>query len=458
MNTAMIIQKSKICSGCGVCAGICPTHCLTMLDNEKGEYRPALISDKCANCGQCLRACPFLRENSNSDAIASKLFSKQPTIQYKNECGYYVRSYVGFSKEHRRYSASGGLTTYFLEQLLRQGLVNYIVCVQGSNDYKRLFNFKIVSTVDDLRSGSRSCYYPVEMSDIIRKIKKTPGIYAVTGLPCFIRGLRNACLVDNALRKKIKFMVGLVCAHLPSKNMVEFIANANDVKLEQVKKVQFRVKQNNGDSSTSIQLHISDGRVITEMYNDHNSFFGVAFLNKAFTQKSCELCDDTFAECADIVFMDAWLPQYSHIADIEGLSLAIARNDNVVPVIETLIGKTITYIDIDQVVFSQEKGVIKYKRDLIYLRYSIEKLYKDKNLLPQLRFRKKSFKYIFWAAMILIFQRLISYLILYYYERNFDSSKCKKLMSWLKFINLLTSSLKFPIHMVMKLKRNIVKN
>ena len=42
-----------------------------------------------------------------------------------------------------------------------------------------------------------------------------------------------------------------------------------------------------------------------------NDGANIAFNNGYFQLPGCSHCDDIFAECADAVFMDAWLPEYA---------------------------------------------------------------------------------------------------------------------------------------------------
>jgi len=42
-----------VCSGCGLCAGDCPTEAITMIDNY-----PSFDESKCTNCNACVDSCP----------------------------------------------------------------------------------------------------------------------------------------------------------------------------------------------------------------------------------------------------------------------------------------------------------------------------------------------------------------------------------------------------------------
>ncbi len=55
--------RPEACTGCGMCAGVCPTGALAFESSEHGvslSFEPA----RCAGCGLCLRVCPELRNGA----------------------------------------------------------------------------------------------------------------------------------------------------------------------------------------------------------------------------------------------------------------------------------------------------------------------------------------------------------------------------------------------------------
>lgn len=92
------------------------------------------------------------------------------------------------------------------------------------------------------------------------------------------------------------------------------------------------------------------------------SVFGFMWVNKLFFHRACEFCDDTFAEVADAIFMDAWLSEYMN--DPAGTSLLIVRE----PLLEKLLNKAIldkelqlNKITIDMLIQSRQT-VVNFKR------------------------------------------------------------------------------------------------
>lgn len=50
----------NLCSGCGICVGICPKQCIQWEKNDNGMYQPCVNSNACIRCGLCKEVCPGL--------------------------------------------------------------------------------------------------------------------------------------------------------------------------------------------------------------------------------------------------------------------------------------------------------------------------------------------------------------------------------------------------------------
>ncbi|MCD1296383.1 disulfide reductase, partial [Methanocella sp. CWC-04] len=50
--------NDALCSGCGVCAGLCPYKAIDLIDLEEGKRKAYVNDAKCKGCGTCGGACP----------------------------------------------------------------------------------------------------------------------------------------------------------------------------------------------------------------------------------------------------------------------------------------------------------------------------------------------------------------------------------------------------------------
>jgi len=372
-NVVHQIVSHDLCIGCGVCAGICPADAIEMQFNNMGLYTPVLLENRCVEkCDLCLRVCPFNDSIENEEALSKKIFARNIGIGHHPETGHFLDCYLGFSNrfEQRVNGASGGLATWFLQRLIEEDMADRVTSVVATrNQPQKLFKFDILDTPDSIQQASRSCYYPVELSDAIHRILTTEGRYAVTGLPCFVKALRLAMENNRKLKHRITALVGLVCGHTKSKFFVEYLAALGGIDPKKVTAVKFREKNINRSSNDY-------GIKLIWQENDQEketTLFGTDGISRAwahdyFKPSPCYFCDDIFAETADIVFMDAWLPQYT--PDHRGHSLVINRQESFKSIWEMALGTSETNIepvDIETVIRSQQ-GVLSTKREGLQFR------------------------------------------------------------------------------------------
>lgn len=89
---------------------------------------------------------------------------------------------------------------------------------------------------------------------------------------------------------------------------------------------------------------------------------GSVWRDRYFTPNACNFCDDSFAELADVCFMDVWLPEYS--ADWRGHSIILVRKNSLSKMLKKASENnsiSIKPLSIAKVIKSQT-GVLKSKR------------------------------------------------------------------------------------------------
>jgi heterodisulfide reductase subunit A len=63
------VVNEELCIGCGRCTEICPYDAISLIENEKGEYKSRINSAMCKGCGLCASVCP-------NGAITPRHFTK----------------------------------------------------------------------------------------------------------------------------------------------------------------------------------------------------------------------------------------------------------------------------------------------------------------------------------------------------------------------------------------------
>jgi hypothetical protein len=194
--------------------------------------------------------------------------------------------------------------------------------------------------------------------------------YAVIGLPCVVKGLRRAQRKMPRLRQNIPVVLGLVCGQQRSKWLAEYLVRRAGLQMQSVRRLSFREKREAQPASGSHFAVWTDENttpISVERSNGYNLAWGQSY----FKQDACNYCDDVFAELADAVFMDAWLPGFHE--DPRGTTIALTRSALCRDVLETGTvegGLQVKPIHVRDVIRSQE-GCLRLKRDGTALQVSL---------------------------------------------------------------------------------------
>ncbi len=373
MNIIEKVVNNDLCIGCGLCASICPAKNLKITFNKHGKYEPASNDNCIEKCDLCLKVCPFGTEeySKNEDEISREFFDIQSQHKYT---GFYTNTYAGHvnSDKQRLSSTSGGILKFLLSKLLKDKIIDYVIHVVPWSDPEKLYKYVITSDYQEFEnSTAKSAYYPAELSEILEFVNNNEGKYAITALPCFIKGIRLAQLNNKNLKSRIKFVFGLTCGQLKSKYFTKYISclmglNYND----KITKMSYREKSED-QPSTNYYFKIEEPKPAKLHWKQ-----GIDYIwnNRWFTLNSCNYCDDIFAELADISFMDAWLAQYSK--DWKGTSIVISRSGFLDDLIESAKKDNllaISYLSPELVVKSQQEVINTKRTELAWRLYEAKK-------------------------------------------------------------------------------------
>ena len=269
------------------------------------------------------RTCPFSPAARNEDNLAAERLAA--ATKTDDKLGRFSAAFVGHAGEDvRSGGSSGGMVTWVALALLRSGRVDAVAHVAGDgrpDAEAPMFAYRLSRTEADLRGGAKSRYFPVEMSDVLREIRRTPGRYAVVGVPCFIKAVQLLRDRDPVLRERIVWTLGLFCGHMKSARMADSFSWQLGARTDAVASLDYRIK----DTSRPANLYTAEARLDAgetrrrDWWTLADGDWGAGF----FQNSACNMCDDVTAETADIAFGDAWAEPYAQ--DGRGTNVVVAR-------------------------------------------------------------------------------------------------------------------------------------
>lgn len=279
---------------------------------------------------------PNFNSETNESEISKKLYENIKGIKYDERIGYFISLYAGHVNEgeYRENASSGGMGTWIFKELFEKDLIDGVIHVKENLDKNSpsLFQYDISKSIHEIKAGSKTKYYPVELSEVLKKVKETPGRYAIVGIPSFIMAIRLLAEKDEIIEDRIKYTVGLICGHQKSSKFAEAMAWQVGIKPGYLKYIDFRKKlldkpaNNYGVEFTGI----IDGKEVT-IVKPTKELLGQNWGQGYFKTKASDFTDDVMNETADITLGDAWLPEYTK--DSKGNNIIVVRN----PIIDELI-------------------------------------------------------------------------------------------------------------------------
>lgn len=306
---------------------------ITMKLNKYGLYEESIhLSPEKKISSLIEYVSPNFNTHINEDDIGRKLYKNIDNIQHDNRIGYYLSCYAGYvaEGEYRKNASSGGMGTWIFKELFKQDLIDGVIHVKENKDSKSsvMFKYDISRTVEEIKEGAKTKYYPVEVSEVLNIVKKIPGRYAVIGIPSFIMAIRLLAEKDSLINERIKYTIGLICGHQKSSKFAESIAWQVGIKPGDLKHIDFRKKlldkPANNYGVKIIGLIGGEERTIIKPTKE---LLGQNWGHGFFKSLASDFTDDVLNETADITLGDAWLPEYTK--DSKGNNVVIARNSDI---------------------------------------------------------------------------------------------------------------------------------
>ena len=364
------VVAADLCVGCGVCATVCPQKKLEVKWNTFGAYtiEEGITGRECpSECSLCLRVCPFSPYAKNEDEVSARLYNQVKGIKHSKETGFFGDVYVGYSADERQrmQGSAGGLATWFLGELLHRGEVDYVLCVAPGRAPDPLFAYGVCSSEEEVQSCAKSAYYPVNLKSVLDFVASSDKRFAVTCLPCFAKALRLAALIHPRLCKNIRFVIGLVCSRGATAFFAEYATALAAGDKSTCERIIFRVKDAEHPASNhghTIFWKDDDGQEIQKTIFWLDGICSPWGRNW-FMPNACLYCDDVFAETADVVFGDAWLPEYRK--DYRGTNIVITRSRQATDIFRearTQGAIRVQDMTLDQIMIDSQQSNVENKR------------------------------------------------------------------------------------------------
>lgn len=300
-----------MCTGCGVCAAVCPGGAISMHASASyGLYVPEIDKGKCSGCGLCLDVCP------GHSPPGEAFRDREPLTTLT---GHHLAVWSGYAMDEAlRYRASsGGLVTATLLHMMDCGEIDgALVTLPGDGPF--CWEGRIARDRMSIMNAMGSKYYPSHIAKGLKEVLDVDGRYAFVGLPCQVQGLRKAQQRVPVLRSRVPVVLALFCNHVPTFDSAKYLMWRAGVARNMVASVTYR-----GDGwPGGVRITTLDERTV---FLPHAEIWS-GLLGLLFIHHRCLLCNDHGGRFADASFGDAWLPQYCD--DRLGRSVALARTSS----------------------------------------------------------------------------------------------------------------------------------
>ena len=275
------LAGTNSCTGCGVCALVCPQQCIIMEEDNQGHLFPRITENSCLKCGLCENSCVVLHP-----------VELKPIIQ----------AYASWTKHDYDYktTASGGIATVLSKYMIGQKGVVY-GCAMLPDVEVRHMRVEKVEVLEWLKSSK---YVQSSITAIIPQLKAD--VYEgkqtlFIGTPCQVAAIKG--LFTN--QPDNLFLVDLICHGVPSlKSLKGHISKV--AKGKKADRVVFREVGNRFVFAVYDHLGKQAYRMPLwpERYRD---WYINAFIDGYIYRNSCYQCGFAKPErCSDITIGDFW--------------------------------------------------------------------------------------------------------------------------------------------------------
>lgn len=284
------VIEQGLCSGCGVCVGVCPVDAIQTQDPY--SYHPDTFDlEACTECGLCTSVCPGLGYEVYHKCEQNQIFHR--------DMGYYRNLYSGFTLDSdlRESASAGGVATEILKYLIENGDVDRVSVVRNTGDLNMGLAYpKLTNHIDEIIGARQSKYVQVSLGILLREIINSNEKFAIVGLPCELAALKRAEDSIRSLRNKIVFRIGFFCGYAYAPNCINGLLRHMGLEKEKVKNI---VGWRNGGIPGDFTVELRDGSTRGIPFIEEHSI-DVTF----YSLLRCHLCADWSAVYSDLSLGD----------------------------------------------------------------------------------------------------------------------------------------------------------
>lgn len=237
MGTIHTTVDNHLCISCGVCKAICPKACISW-EKEGGMYLPRIDERLCVNCGLCESVCPGIGHRYETKETA------QATVT-----GEVLQCFNAWSRnpELRHVSASGGVVSTLIRELLQKGSYDGAFCLD-SFDYRDQLKTRLYTARDfaepETTNAPKSRYLPVSHEHAVTYMKENPeALLIFVATPCAVRALQNAAKKLKRRREQDLY-IGLICDRVFNYNVLPYFVDYYGGK--EITALHFKNKESGG--------------------------------------------------------------------------------------------------------------------------------------------------------------------------------------------------------------------
>lgn len=284
MSSIARIDKS-ICTGCGLCAAVCPKGAIAMQADEEGFLQPVLRKEECVDCGLCLQGCPA--EVQGLELERSSYFccvAVDPQLLLRGSSGGVFGILAGHFLAH-----GGWVCGCVYDDTMKP----IHILSDSWENVQRMYGSKYVQS---------ECYGVFPQ---IREKLELGAKVLFTGTACQAAALRGYLKKDYANL----YIAEILCHGVPSPGLLEKYVVYLEKKLGgKVLDVQFRNKERDGWGSEHRTCVVyRDRKGVVRKYRPVLPAYFSAFFYGANLRQSCYNCRFAKPErVADLTLGDYW--------------------------------------------------------------------------------------------------------------------------------------------------------